>query len=51
MAPGTLVGLLGTAHLVELEVSIVCSKKSDSLTRLNVAWLPDAGKAAGLYRW
>lgn len=51
MAPGTMVGLLGTAHLVELEVSIACSKKSDSLTRLNVAWLPDAGKTAGLYLW
>lgn len=41
MAPGTAVELLGTVCLVELEVSIACSKKSDSLTRLDVAWLPD----------
>lgn len=51
MAPGTVVGLLGTTHLVELEVSTACSKESNSLTRLDVAWLPDTRKAADLYHW
>lgn len=51
MALGTVVGLLGTARLVELEVSITCRKESDSLTGLDVAWLPDTRQAVDLYHW
>lgn len=34
----------------ELEVSVTCSKGSDSFTRLAEAWLPDTRQAADLYR-
>lgn len=37
MAPGTVVGLFGTVHLVELEVSVIYSRENNSLTRLSVA--------------